>query len=129
MTTFASAAAEVARRDRTMAKLMHRTGSFRLPKPTADHFAALAESILYQQLAGAAAILVTANLVDLHPHLRQASRVEVIAIPLPDHATRRGYIEALLRENGFELGMTPDQLAHATGGLSLLHLEHLCRSA
>ena len=74
-------------------------------------------------------ILVTANLADLHPHLCQASRVEVIAIPLPDHATRRDYIEALLQENGFELGMTPDQLAHATGGLSLLHLEHLCRSA
>jgi DNA-3-methyladenine glycosylase II len=38
-----------------MAKLMQRTGPFRLPKPTPDHFAALAESILYQQLAGAAA--------------------------------------------------------------------------
>jgi SpoVK/Ycf46/Vps4 family AAA+-type ATPase len=74
-------------------------------------------------------ILVTANLADVHPHLRQASRVEIIAIPLPDHATRRGYIEALLRENGFSLDMTPDQLAHATGGLSLLHLDHLCRSA
>ena len=59
-------------------------------------------------------ILVTANLADLHPHLRQASRIELIAIPLPDHATRRRYIEALLQENGFELGMAPDQLAQAT---------------
>ncbi len=74
-------------------------------------------------------ILVTANLADLHPRLRQTSRVEAIAIPLPDHATRRDYIEALLRENGFELALTADQLAQATGGLSLLHLEHLCRSA
>lgn len=74
-------------------------------------------------------ILVTANLADLHPHLRQASRVEAVAIPLPDHATRRRYVEALLREDGVELALTPDQLAQATGGLSLLHLEHLCRSA
>ena len=74
-------------------------------------------------------ILVAANLADLHPRLRQASRVEVIAIPLPDHATRRRYIETVLGENGFELGLTPEQVAQATGGLSLLHLEHLCRSA
>jgi len=74
-------------------------------------------------------ILVTANLADLHPHLRQASRIEVIPIPLPDHATRRRYVEALLQANGFELDMAPDQLAQATGGLSLLHLEHLCASA
>ncbi len=58
MTSFSTAAAEVARRDRVMAKLMQRTGPFRLPKPTPDHFAALAESILYQQLAGAAAAAI-----------------------------------------------------------------------
>jgi SpoVK/Ycf46/Vps4 family AAA+-type ATPase len=74
-------------------------------------------------------ILVTANLADLHPHLRQATRIEVIPIPLPDYATRCRYIETLLQENGFELAMAPEQLAQATGGLSLLHLEHLCKSA
>ena len=74
-------------------------------------------------------VLVTANLADLHPQLRQRSRVEVIAIPLPDQAVRHRYVETLLQENGFDLGLTPDQLAQATGGLSLLHLEHLCRSA
>jgi DNA-3-methyladenine glycosylase II len=41
-----------------MAELMGRTGRFRLPPPTTDHFAALAESILYQQLAGAAAAAI-----------------------------------------------------------------------
>ena len=65
MTSFSRAAAEVARRDRTMAKLMRRTGPFRLPKPTADHFAALAESILYQQLAGAAAAAIHGRFVAL----------------------------------------------------------------
>ncbi len=64
-TTFSAAAAEVARRDRVMAKLMKRTGPFRLPRPTTDHFAALAESILYQQLAGAAAAAIHKRFVAL----------------------------------------------------------------
>ena len=57
-TSRSAAAAEVARRDRVMAKLMKRLGPFHLPRPSADHFAALAESILYQQLAGAAAAAI-----------------------------------------------------------------------
>jgi DNA-3-methyladenine glycosylase II len=56
--SLSAAAAEVARRDPVMAGLIERTGRFRLPKPTTDHFAALAESILYQQLAGAAAAAI-----------------------------------------------------------------------
>lgn len=60
-----AAAAEVARRDMVMARLMERTGPFRLPKPTTDHFAALAESILYQQLAGAAAAAIHRRFVAL----------------------------------------------------------------
>jgi len=55
--------------------------------------------------------------------------VEALAIPLPDQAVRRRYIETLLREDGAETALTPEQLAQATGGLSLLHLEHLFRSA
>ncbi len=64
-TNFADAAAKVARRDRVLAKLMKRTGPFRLPRPTKDHFAALAESILYQQLAGAAAAAIHRRFVAL----------------------------------------------------------------
>ena len=55
MKRFSKAVAEVARRDRVMAKLIARTTPFRLPRPDSRHFEALAESILYQQLAGAAA--------------------------------------------------------------------------
>ena len=64
-TSFAAAAAEIARRDKVMAGLMKRTGAFRLPRPTADYFAALAESILYQQLAGAAAAAIHGRFVAL----------------------------------------------------------------
>jgi DNA-3-methyladenine glycosylase II len=64
-TTFSAAAAEIARRDEVMAELMERTGPFRLTKPTSDNFAALAESILYQQLAGAAAAAIHRRFVAL----------------------------------------------------------------
>lgn len=55
VSTYSRAIAAVARRDRVMAKLIARTTRFHLPRPDSHHFAALAESILYQQLAGAAA--------------------------------------------------------------------------
>jgi 3-methyladenine DNA glycosylase/8-oxoguanine DNA glycosylase len=63
--TYSKAVAEVARRDRVMAKLIARTAPFRLPRPDSPHFAALAESILYQQLAGAAAAAIHGRFVAL----------------------------------------------------------------
>lgn len=63
--TLSAAAAEVARRDMVMAKFMKRAGPFRLRKPTFDRFAALAESILYQQLAGAAAAAIHRRFIAL----------------------------------------------------------------
>lgn len=64
-TIFSRAADEVARQDRVMAGLMQRTGPFHLPRPASGHFAALAESILYQQLAGAAAAAIHRRFVAL----------------------------------------------------------------
>ena len=78
-TSFTAAAAEVARRDPVMAALMERTGRFRLPKPTTDHFAALAESILYQQLAGAAAAAIHGRFVALFDG--ELSPKTVLAVP------------------------------------------------
>ena len=63
--TFAAAAAAVAQRDRVMARLMKRIGPFRLARPTTGHFAALVESILHQQLAGAAAAAIHRRFVAL----------------------------------------------------------------
>lgn len=48
-----------------MAGLMQRAGPFRLPRPARSHFAALAESIHYQQLAGAAAAAIHRRFVAL----------------------------------------------------------------
>jgi DNA-3-methyladenine glycosylase II len=64
-TSFRAAAAEIVRRDPVMADLERRAGPFRLPKPAVDHFQALAESILYQQLAGAAAAAIHRRFVAL----------------------------------------------------------------
>ena len=77
--SFTAAAAEVSRRDPVMAALMERTGRFRLPKPTTDHFAALAESILYQQLAGAAASAIHRRFVALFDG--ELSPKAVLALP------------------------------------------------
>lgn len=64
MNAFVPAVAELARRDRVMAQLIERN-PFRLPRPDSPHFAALAESILYQQLAGAAAAAIHRRFVAL----------------------------------------------------------------
>jgi DNA-3-methyladenine glycosylase II len=53
--TPANAAAELARRDAAMATLLARHGPPTFKRQTGSHFAALAESICYQQLAGKAA--------------------------------------------------------------------------
>jgi DNA-3-methyladenine glycosylase II len=58
-----NAAAELARRDPAMAKLVALAGPIRLRPPHESHFAALARSIVYQQLAGNAASAIHGRLV------------------------------------------------------------------
>ena len=48
-----------------MAAMIERSGPFRIPPPETDHFAALVESIMYQQLAGAAAAAIHRRFVAL----------------------------------------------------------------
>jgi DNA-3-methyladenine glycosylase II len=59
------AAESLARRDKVIAGLRKRTDPFHLPRPSLGHFAKLAESILYQQLAGAAARAIHGRFVAL----------------------------------------------------------------
>src|SRR2546425_2445107 len=83
MTTFRvsgrKAALFLARHDRVMANLMKRTGPFHLPRPSRGHFAALAESILHQQLAGAAARAIHRRFVALFDG--DLSPEAVLAVP------------------------------------------------
>jgi len=55
----------VARRDPAMAKLIKRAGPMELRDPSADSFAALVRSIMYQQLAGAAASAILGRFLKL----------------------------------------------------------------
>lgn len=61
--THAAAAAELAQRDPVMATLVEAAGPMKLRKPFDTHFAALVRSILYQQLAGAAAAAIHGRLI------------------------------------------------------------------
>ena len=62
-----------------MAGLLKRTSRFHLPRPDSGHFAALAESILYQQLAGAAAAAIHGRFVALFDG--DPSPQAVLAVP------------------------------------------------
>jgi DNA-3-methyladenine glycosylase II len=62
-----------------MAGLLKRTSRFHLPRPSTGHFAALAESILYQQLAGAAARAIHGRFVALFDG--NLSPEAVLAVP------------------------------------------------
>ena len=73
------AAEFLARHDRVMANLMKRTGPFHLPRPSTGHFATLAESILHQQLAGAAARAIHGRFVALFDG--DPSPEAVLAVP------------------------------------------------
>jgi DNA-3-methyladenine glycosylase II len=57
----------VARRDPAMATLIKSVGKLELEDPDADHFAALVTSIMYQQLAGAAASAILRRFLGLFP--------------------------------------------------------------
>jgi DNA-3-methyladenine glycosylase II len=61
--TLAAAARRLADRDRIVARLVDAFGLPRLSRPVNTHFAALVESIVYQQLAGAAAAAIHGRLV------------------------------------------------------------------
>jgi len=61
--TLSAAARQLAQRDRVMAGLVDTFGLPRLSPPDGTHFAALVESIVFQQLAGAAASTIHRRLV------------------------------------------------------------------
>jgi DNA-3-methyladenine glycosylase II len=62
-----------------MASLMKRTDTFRLARPSTGHFAALAESILHQQLAGPAARAIHGRFIALFDG--DLSPKAVLAVP------------------------------------------------
>jgi AAA+ superfamily predicted ATPase len=77
--------------------------------------------------SGNPVILLTANLSDLHQTIRAASsKFEAIRAPLPDQAARLEFIRQYREKNDKTTWKpTPEQLANATAGLSLIHIEDI----
>jgi len=78
--------------------------------------------------AGNPVFLVAANLADLHAGIRAASsKFEAIEVPLPDRAARRAFIDHYTagKPQVFRWHLSAEELANATAGLSLIHIEDI----
>jgi SpoVK/Ycf46/Vps4 family AAA+-type ATPase len=77
--------------------------------------------------SGNPVILLTSNLSDLHMAIRSASsKFEAIRVPLPDRRARLEFIGQYREKNQKTVWEpTPEQLANATAGLSLIHIEDI----
>jgi SpoVK/Ycf46/Vps4 family AAA+-type ATPase len=77
--------------------------------------------------SGNPVILLTSNLTDLHVAIRSASsKFEAIRVPLPDRQARLAFISQYRAgKEKTEWEPTPEQLANATAGLSLIHIEDI----
>lgn len=86
----AAAASILADREPVIAALVAAAGPMRLRKPMDSHFAALARSIVYQQLAGKAAAAIHGRLV-----VALEGRVEpAVVLSLPDERMRAAGLSA-----------------------------------
>lgn len=76
-------------------------------------------------------ILVTESLAEIHPRLRQSSRLAAIEIPYPNDSERLEYVR-YQKEQLAQLKMdqvTEEQLSLMTSGLNRVHLSSMMRSA
>lgn len=73
------------------------------------------------------AILVTAEVFSLHPMIRSASSGwHMYEFPIPALESRREFVDWYLGENiPFDTDLTPAQIANATAGLALVHIEDI----
>ena len=81
--SFRAAALELADRDPVIARIVSESGPPTLPRPTETHFATLVRSIVYQQLAGAAARAIHGRLIttlagDVTPEHVMAATTEAL---------------------------------------------------
>lgn len=75
-------------------------------------------------------ILIAESLAEIHPRIRQNSRLASIEIPYPDDDERRDFIDHLCSQVAqVEMAVTNEQLALVTSGLNRVHLNSLIRSA
>jgi SpoVK/Ycf46/Vps4 family AAA+-type ATPase len=75
-------------------------------------------------------ILIAESLAEVHPRIRQNSRLAAIEIPYPDDNERLEFIRNLRGQlPQIKLEVTEEQLSLTTSGLNRVHLSSLLRSA
>lgn len=75
-------------------------------------------------------ILVAESLAEVHPRIRQNSRLAAIEIPYPDDKERLDFIQSMRRQlPQLKLEVTEEQISLTTSGLNRVHLNSLLRSA
>ncbi|MFN7948675.1 MAG: ATP-binding protein [Blastocatellia bacterium] len=74
-------------------------------------------------------ILIAESLSDVHPRVRENSRLASIRIPYPQEAERRDYLSEFLKTWPMQVEMEQTQLAAMTSGLNYVHLRSLLLAA
>jgi SpoVK/Ycf46/Vps4 family AAA+-type ATPase len=80
--------------------------------------------------ADSVVILVTENVSEIHPSLRNAtSRMNILEIPFPSQEERLDFIQWMTKRSQVELEMSPEILSHITAGLTRVHISDIFRQA
>lgn len=74
-------------------------------------------------------ILIAESLSDVHPRVRENSRLASLRIPYPQEAERRDYLAEFLKTYPMQVEMEQAQLAAMTSGLNYVHLRSLLLAA
>ena len=74
-------------------------------------------------------ILIAESLADVHPRIKENSRLANIRIPYPEESERLDYLTENIKANPMKMEMHIDQLAAMTSGLNFIHLRSLLRGA
>ena len=75
-------------------------------------------------------LLIAESLSEVHPRVRENSRLSAIRIPYPDERERLDFIKDALAASPIDkIEMTIEQVAEMTNGMNLIHLQSLLRAA
>ncbi len=75
-------------------------------------------------------LLIAESLADIHPRIRENSRLAAIKVPYPDEEQRRHFIKGFLTSYPIEKNeLKDDQLAEVASGLNLIHLRSMLCAA
>ncbi|HZS07198.1 MAG TPA: ATP-binding protein [Blastocatellia bacterium] len=74
-------------------------------------------------------ILIAESVADVHPRVRENSRLANIRIPYPEEAERLDYVSEFLKTYPMKVEMSEAQLAAMTSGLNYVHLRSLLLAA